>query len=129
MGAGVKDLAWIRPDGEEMDDEDWQQGFARSLGMFIAGDLFEEYDERGRRVRDTDMLLLMNSDHEAISFRLPAKPERTRWDVLLDTVYPRGPRPDHRKFHSHEVYPLQGRSLVLMVNASRPVPRTSNGIE
>ncbi|ANB01401.1 glycogen debranching protein GlgX [Ectothiorhodospira sp. BSL-9] len=129
MGAGVKDLAWIRPDGEEMDDEDWQQGFARSLGMFIAGDLFEEYDERGRRVRDTDMLLLLNADHEAISFRLPAQPERTRWDVLLDTVYPRGPRPDHRKFHSHEVYPLQGRSLVLMVNASRPAPRTNNGIE
>ncbi|MCG5534608.1 glycogen debranching protein GlgX [Ectothiorhodospira mobilis] len=127
MGAGVKDLAWLRPDGEEMAEEDWGQGFARSLGMFIAGDLFEEYDERGRRVRDTDLILLLNADHEPISFRLPAKPERTRWEVLVDTVYPRGPRPDQRKFHSHELYPLQGRSMVLLVNASRPAPPTGNG--
>ncbi|MCG5500350.1 glycogen debranching protein GlgX [Ectothiorhodospira lacustris] len=127
MGAGVKDLAWLRPDGEEMKEEDWQQGFARSLGMFIAGDLFEEYDERGRRVRDTDMILLFNAGHEPISFRLPPEPARTRWEVLLDTVYPRGPRPDHRMFHSHEVYPLQARAVVLMLNASRPVRRQNGG--
>ena len=127
MGAPVKDLVWVKPDGLEMKDADWEQGYARSLGMLIAGDLFEEYDERGRRVQDNDLLLLMNSGDEPIAFRLPPEPARTRWEVLLDTHFPRGLRPDQRVFHTQEIYPLHERSLVLLCNVSRPVPRV-NGV-
>ena len=31
------DVAWLRPDGQTMDDDDWGNGFARSLGMFLNG--------------------------------------------------------------------------------------------
>ena len=31
-GSEVKDLAWFRPDGKEMTDEDWNKGYVRCLG-------------------------------------------------------------------------------------------------
>ncbi len=37
-GSDVNDLAWFRPDGEQMSDEDWGAGFAKSLGVFLNGD-------------------------------------------------------------------------------------------
>ena len=30
-GSQVEDLAWFRPDGEPMTEEEWDEGFARSL--------------------------------------------------------------------------------------------------
>ena len=37
-GAGVGDIAWFRPDGEEMVDEDWQQTHTKSFAVFLNGD-------------------------------------------------------------------------------------------
>ena len=37
-GAGVSDIAWFRPDGEEMSDEDWGEGHAKSFAVFLNGD-------------------------------------------------------------------------------------------
>ena len=37
-GAGVKDILWLNPDGNEMTDEEWGQESARSLGVFLAGE-------------------------------------------------------------------------------------------
>jgi glycogen operon protein len=51
-GSAVKDLAWFRPDGKEMTDEDWNQGYVRSLGLRLAGDAIEEMDEKGRPILD-----------------------------------------------------------------------------
>ena len=41
-GSEVKDLAWFKPDGKEMTDDDWNNGFARCLGLRLAGDAIEE---------------------------------------------------------------------------------------
>ena len=129
-GGRTKDLTWLRPDGEEMTEVDWHQPFGRVLGMFVAGDAFEEYDERGRRIQDSDLILLFNAHHAAVEFRLPAEPARTRWAVLIDTHYDDGERPDRRNFHSHEYYPLQGRSVAVLINTSRVVPvvREADGL-
>src|SRR5262249_53099681 len=34
---GVAEIAWFKPDGNEMTDQDWQAGFVRSLGVFLNG--------------------------------------------------------------------------------------------
>ena len=36
--ATCDDIAWLTPGGEEMTDEDWENGFARSLAVFLNGD-------------------------------------------------------------------------------------------
>ncbi|HZD41184.1 MAG TPA: glycogen debranching protein GlgX, partial [Terriglobales bacterium] len=34
-GSDINDIGWFRPDGEEMSDEDWKAGFAKSLALFL----------------------------------------------------------------------------------------------
>ena len=51
-GSEVKDIGWFTPGGVEMSEQDWQAGFAKSLGVFLNGDAIPTSDERGERVRD-----------------------------------------------------------------------------
>ena len=125
MGAGVKDITWLRPDGGEMSDAEWHQSFARCLGVFLAGDALDEHDDRGRRYRDSSFILLLNADHQDLPFSLPAEPANSRWQVSIDTAYPEGRRSDERFFHSGETYPLQRRSLVLLMRLISPSPQTA----
>ena len=35
-GSAVKDLSWLRPDGSEMTDEEWNNWHSRCLGLLLA---------------------------------------------------------------------------------------------
>ncbi len=120
-GLGVKDITWLRPDGGEMTDDEWNQSFARALGMHLAGDAIEEYDEHGCRIHDDDLLMLINAHHEELPFRIPSAPNRLRWQPVIDTFFVDGVRTDDRYYYSQELYPLQGRSLVLLRHTRPPV--------
>ncbi|MEJ2552885.1 MAG: hypothetical protein P8079_02465, partial [Gammaproteobacteria bacterium] len=114
-GAGVKDLTWLTPAGLEMTQEEWQTSFfARCLGLFLAGDAIDEYDERGRPVRDDNFILLLNSHHEDIPFILPAQPSYARWEVIVDTSHTDGHGAAGHYYSSHSTYPLQKRSMVVL---------------
>jgi isoamylase len=85
-GKGVGDIAWFRPDGVEMSDEDWQQPHAKSFAVFLNGDALRERDEEGRPIRDDSFLVLFNAHHEALSFTMPAEKFGSRWKVEIDTA-------------------------------------------
>ena len=85
-GSGVSDLAWFKPDGEEMSDEDWQTGFAKSLGVFLNGEGLTVPGPRGERVKDDSFYLLFNAHHEPVSFTLPKRDWGQRWVTVLDTT-------------------------------------------
>jgi isoamylase len=84
-GRDVGDIAWFRFDGEGMNDEDWQNGHARSFAMFLNGDALRDVDEDGRRLRDDSFLLVFNAHHEALPFVIPA-PLGGGWKVVVDTT-------------------------------------------
>lgn len=113
-GEDVKDIAWLKPDGREMTDLEWNQHFARCLGVYLSGAELNEVDERGRPVRDDDFLLLINAHHDTIPFRLPAYGREDRWFCLMDTAFERGLGSDGRYAAGHS-YPLQGRTLALLL--------------
>ena len=112
-GGGVKDIAWVTPEGREMNDSEWAQDFARSLGVYFAGDALDETDRRGQPVQDDSFLLLLNAHHEGIPFTLPQFRPGVAWQVLVDTGYEQGLAIDGR-FQSGERYELQGRALALL---------------
>ena len=115
-GEDVKDIAWLDPAGREMSDEEWNDSFARSLGMQIAGVLEGERDARGRPEEDDDFLLLLNAHHEETPFTVPAHPEDARWRVILDTSYSGGL--EAGSFHKPGgEYPLRARSIAVLANA------------
>jgi isoamylase len=113
-GAEIKDILWLRPDGKEMDDEEWKEESARSLGLYLSGQGLDEMDERGQPIRDENFLLLMNANHEAILFTLPALPPSESWVAIVDTsCEPKGNPGCRHNGEAH--YSLKARSLVVLV--------------
>jgi isoamylase len=113
-GGDVKDLAWIAPDGREMNDTAWDADFVRSIGMLLSGSAIEETDERGEPILGDTLLLLLNAHSGRVPFTLPPAEGDIgdiRWHRLLDTFDPHLPG---ATFKPGSRYPLQGRSMAAL---------------
>ena len=84
----VKDIAWLRPDGAEMTDEDWQASWVRCFGLQLNGETLDEVDERGDPIEDDTLLFLLNPHDESIAFHLPASGPSRRWELVVRTDQP-----------------------------------------
>ncbi len=113
-GAEIQDIVWFKPDGHEMTDQEWNQDFARSLGLLLSGDAVDEIDERGRNMKDENFLILLNAHHEEIRFVLPTRTSDSGWIVLVDTSCQTSQNAN-QFYSSGDSYPLQQRSLALLV--------------
>lgn len=109
----VKDIVWLNPDGAETSDNDWSQASSRCLGVYLDGGKLQQTDGRGRRVRDDNLLLLINAHHEDIAFTLPELQGQHHWEVLLDTLAANG-TPEISRYNTGQAYPVGGRALVLL---------------
>jgi len=118
-GSGNQDILWLKPDGSEMSDQEWAHDFARCLGVHLSGAAMDERDRRGRPIHDDNFLLLFNSHHEAIAFRLPVLGAVGEWQSLLDTHLAGGLEADGY-FRGGDDYPLEGRSLALLIQRRQP---------
>jgi isoamylase len=83
-GTNLEDIAWLRPDGSEMTDADWQAAYAKALGVFLNGNGIREPDAQGRPSRDDSFLLLFNAHWEPVRFTIPGELARD-WQVEIDT--------------------------------------------
>ena len=109
-GGGVKDVAWLAPDGREMTDEAWNDDFVRSLGMLLSGNAIEEVDERGERITGDTLLVLLNAHTDKVPFTMPPLEADQQWQRLLDTVEEQAAE---RSYKPGIRYPLQGRSVAV----------------
>ena len=80
------DIGWFRPDGREMSPEDWDTGFAKSLGVFLNGDAPPDPDRRGRLLTDDTFLLLFNAHHGDVTFVLPSRALGKLWVTDIDSA-------------------------------------------
>ena len=68
-----------------MSEQDWQAGFAKSLGVFLNGRGIPTPNERGEQVVDDSFYVMFNSSHEPVQFTLPEPKWGQRWAELLET--------------------------------------------
>ena len=113
-GGDVNDLAWFRPDGEQMSDEDWGAGFAKSLGVFLNGDEIPSVDAAGRRVLDQSFYLIFNAHWEPVEFVLPPEVWGQSWTRVLDTRNGDAPAEDNWQRAAGTKINVDSRSLVVM---------------
>ncbi len=113
-GSEIKDLYWLRSDGREMTSEDWQTPLIRCVGLRLSGEAIEEVGERGNRIVDDTLLILLNAHEQQVPFVLPAYQPTMRWELVLDTREPTGKR-SHRLLMKggDKPYELEARSLAL----------------
>jgi glycogen operon protein len=115
----LRDLAWFRPDGNEMTPEDWNDPSTYCLGMILAGDAINELDERGNSIIDDTTLVLFNAIWEPVPFVMPAHRSGERseklkgsWAPELDTTISDG-KPDMAPLKPGETFEIESRSLAV----------------
>ncbi|HET8542846.1 MAG TPA: glycogen debranching protein GlgX [Anaeromyxobacter sp.] len=116
--SSLKDLAWFRPDGTEMTEEDWQKPFARSVAFLLGGDAIATPDERGEKIVGDTILVLLNAWHEPVEYVLPELEWGQEWEVLVDTAG----ASDHKRdlVAARRTLKVEARSTVVL---SRPAAR------
>jgi glycogen operon protein len=110
-GFEVQDIAWYRPDGERMTEEEWNAGWIRCLGMRLSGRTLDDVDRYGEAIIDDSFLLCLNPHHEHIQFYLPPCIVSCKWEVIRDTCDPA--RTEQRYMKSGEPYDMLEHSSVL----------------
>ncbi|MGQ4646544.1 glycogen debranching protein GlgX [Lyngbya aestuarii] len=109
-GSGVHDIGWFNPDGGEMTEEQWQDGFTNAICIFLNGEEIDISGPQGERIIDDSFLLLFNAHHEMIEFALPKRQQAHKWAMLIDTKEP---------------HFLEGESIYM---GSKPVPVTPRSV-
>jgi isoamylase len=87
-GSSVDDVAWLRPDGQNMTDDDWANAHLRAIAIYLSGHGIPDRNELGERVVDDSFLLLINSSHQSSTFTLPARSFGPTWELVIDTADP-----------------------------------------
>jgi len=128
-GSDIKDISWFTPSGQEMSDSDWDAGFAKCLGVRLAGDLIGDVDERGEPIRGETLMVLLNAHHEALPFMLPTTKPEHHWECLIETYNPARQVPP---LGSGEKFELKARSLAVfrtILHEETGIPVTSIQLE
>jgi glycogen operon protein len=111
---GTTDLAWFTPAGKEMDDSQWDEPFAKCIGVFLNGDTLE-MGRRGESLTDDCFLLLFNSHYEAVPFTLPQARWGERWRVVIDTRRATIEDDDLPQVKAGDSIEVEGRSTIVLV--------------
>ena len=82
------DMAWFRPDGEEMTLSDWEQGFAQAVGVFLNGEAITIPDRFGNRIIDDTFMCIFSASQLELTWTLPTKRWGSSWTVKFDSSRP-----------------------------------------
>jgi len=108
---GTEEIYWVRPDGKAMSDLDWDNGYAKSVGVLLNGSAIATPDTYGGRVVDDSFLMLFNASEIDLAWTLPAGVWPHPWMVELDTA---AQLATGTEFLADEAVTVQQRSLVVL---------------
>ncbi len=117
---GIEDLAWLRPDGGEMTDDDWDAGFARSVAVFMNGGTIPTTDSYGERIVDDSFLVIFNASDQPIEWCIPGPEWSRRWTIDLDTADPRRGTARTVNKRPGDVLDVLDRSMVVLRSITPP---------
>jgi glycogen operon protein len=83
--SGLADVLWLRPDGRDMQDEDWNRADAHALAVFLNGEEIPSHDRWGEPIEGASFLIMFNAHHEPIEFEIDER-FGDRFTVELDTA-------------------------------------------
>ena len=126
--SSLGDIVWLKPDGGEMNDADWDTGYSQSLMVFLNGDAIPETDNLGRRISDDHFLLMFNASAESITFTTPAKAYGEVWTVRLNTATGEVD-PAVKPWRSRSKHAVPAHSMVVLSTDGRAPSRRATTAE
>jgi glycogen operon protein len=110
----LPDISWFRPDGSEMNDDDWDSGFGKSVAVFLNGQGIPDLDARGQRVVDDSFIMCFNAHHEPIEFTLPPAEFGNFWQTVVDTAVAPGCDADLPAVKASNPIRVQARAMLVL---------------
>lgn len=111
-GTEIKDIAWFTLEGQQMAEEDWGEGYAKSLGVYLNGAAIPNPNPKGDPVTDDDFYIMFNAHYEPLDFILPGKEWADSWLLELDTQ--KGWLEDAKHLKAGDTIQVAERSLVVL---------------
>ncbi|HRO41649.1 MAG TPA: glycogen debranching protein GlgX [Flavipsychrobacter sp.] len=112
-GVGVEDIAWFQPDGSEMSEESWTNGFAKSLAVYLNGLGVHSLDEQGNRITDDSFYVIFNAHYGSIECKLPAKKYGDNWTRVLDTAQNLIEEDNNETYKADDLVIVKSRSIAV----------------
>ncbi|MCW3494284.1 glycogen debranching protein GlgX [Microbacterium sp. SSM24] len=124
-GAPIPDIVWARPDGTQMQPEDWDSGFGRAVAVFLNGDGIRERDRRGEPISDHHFIVLFNAGDDTVDFVIPEDEFSPEWDVVVDTA---GEHANTEPVEPGSKLAVAGRSLMVLREHELPEPEVGHTV-
>ncbi len=117
-GRGLEDIKWFQPSGEEMKDEDWQNGFAKSLAVYLNGKGLDDPGSKQGQGSAKSFYIIFNAHDADVEFSLPPPEYAQQWSKEIDTAIDQ--RRIQKQLDARAKLKVEGRStLVLMQTDSK----------
>ena len=105
---GAKDITWIRPDAQEMEEQDWHTPYAKTIAYVLNG------KSRQAGGKDDDfMVLVSGDDYYTVDYQLPRPPSGGEWKLIFDSSA-QGFVNEDKKYKAGENYSLKPFSYVIL---------------
>lgn len=105
---GVKDITWLRPDAQEMEEQDWYTPYAKTIAYMLNG-----YCRQAKEVDDDFLIMISGDDSYTVDYQLPSPPSGGAWHLIFDSAQ-QGFVSDTKIFHRGENYALKPFSYVIL---------------
>jgi glycogen operon protein len=114
QGSGVEDIAWFLPDGNSMNEENWNHDFAKSLGIFLNGKAIPSDGPKGEPITDNNFYIVFNAYEEELPYVLPSEEFGSAWIKVIDTHENFFEEKGGQSFAPGDIIKVQGRSVVVL---------------
>jgi isoamylase len=112
-GGGMEDINWYMPNGNPMNDEDWNNGFAKCLGVLLRGLEEDHIDEHETQTMHYSFFLFFNADGHEVAYTLPADLPEGKWKKVLDSANPAF-KGDRKLYKAGETLVVPNQCLVVL---------------
>jgi isoamylase len=113
-GSGVHDIGWYNPNGGTVTEEQWHDGSAKAICIFLNGEEIIHLDAQGKRVFDDSFLLFFNAQAEPQEFTIPPDLQDRKWAPILNTQRAEGFITTDEIYKPNQVIKVSDFSLLLL---------------
>ncbi len=95
-----------------MDEENWGEGYAKTLGVYLNGKAIPNPNPKGEPVTDDSFYLIFNAHHEDLEFILPPQSWGRNWVLEFDTCD--GCHGSSQSFDAGKTIEVDARTLTVL---------------
>ncbi|MBR1604505.1 MAG: hypothetical protein IJ660_00165 [Alphaproteobacteria bacterium] len=103
----AKDIAWMRPDAQEMEEQDWHTPYAKTIAYVLNGKSQKSGND------DDFMVMISGDDYYTVDYRLPLPPSGGQWKLIFDSSR-QGFVKDTKEYQNGDSYALKPFSYVIL---------------